>query len=134
MTRPRSSSLSPAEWKVMEIVWDLGECAARDVYHQAGELHGMGASTVKTLLRRLVEKGHLTTTQVGNCFVYKPVRTRLSTLCAAADSLLERVDRGAGRVLAHMLKRSIMSKDEIAELRGILDQHSATDEDQEDER
>ncbi len=117
----------------MEIVWDLKQCAARDVYVAAGEAHGMRASTVKTLLRRLAEKGHLTTTQVGNCFVYKPVRTRISTLCAAADSLLERVDRGAGRVLAHMLKRSAMSKEEIAELRGILDGHTATDEDPEDE-
>ena len=29
--------LSPAEWKVMKILWRRGSCAARDAYEEAGQ-------------------------------------------------------------------------------------------------
>src|SRR5262249_37133326 len=58
--------LTPAEWKVMKIVWRRKQCAARDVYEEAGRLFGWAPTTAKTVLRRLVEKGHLTAEQIGN--------------------------------------------------------------------
>ena len=134
MTAKQSRSPSAAEWKVMRIVWQLKSCAARDVYQVAGEAHGMAASTVKTMLRRLTEKGCLTTTQVGNCFVYRPSRSQLSILCSAADNLLEQaVDGCAGRVLVHMLKNSKMSADEVAELRAALDEAQPETEKEDDQ-
>ena len=103
----RKQTLSPAEWNVMQIVWRLSSGAARDIYQAAGDEHGMAASNVKTVLRRLVEKGHLETTTVGNCYVYSPTRSRLSTLCSDADRLLEHSRaEGAGRVLAKDLVRT----------------------------
>ena len=60
--------LSPAEWKVMKIVWDLQKGMAREVYTIAGREHGWTPTTVKTLLKRLVDKGYLLTSQVGNGF------------------------------------------------------------------
>ncbi|MEM7200919.1 MAG: BlaI/MecI/CopY family transcriptional regulator [Planctomycetota bacterium] len=122
MARRRVEPLTPAEWKVMKIVWRLGKCAARDVYETAGADHGMGQSTTKTLLRRLVEKGQLDTTRIGNSFLYEPTRSRIAALCSAADRLLEHVDEGAGRVLAYMLKQSELSPEDVAELRSLLDE------------
>ncbi len=62
MARQETYPLTPAEWKVMKIAWELKSCAARDVYQEAGRLYGMSASTVKTHLRRLVEKEFLART------------------------------------------------------------------------
>ena len=128
MPEPTPSNLTPTEWAVMKIVWQLGRGAARDIYGIASAEHDIPVNTVKTTLRRLVEKGHLATTQVGNCFVYEPTRSRLGTLCAAADRLLEHLDAGAGRVLAHMLKHSRVTPGEVAELRQLLDQLAPDDE------
>ena len=85
--------LSAAEWKVMKIVWDLQKGMAREVYTIAGEAYGWAPPTVKTLLKRLVDKGYLSTTEVGNGFVYRPAQSALAILRNAADTLLEHATR-----------------------------------------
>jgi predicted transcriptional regulator len=116
--------LTPAEWKVMRVVWGLGGagCAARDVYTEAGRRHGWSASTVKTLLRRLVEKGYVRTTAVGNSFLYRPARSALSSLKGAADALLEHALEGTtGPLIAHMVRKGNLTQQEIDGLRALLD-------------
>jgi len=114
-------SLSGAEMKVMKVVWRLGRAAARDVIAAAAG-HGWQPSTVKTLLRRLVEKGHLEATRVGNSFLYAPVEQAGSALRRALDSVLEHVhDELTAPLLAHLVKRSRLTDDELAGLRKLID-------------
>ncbi len=122
MRRHSSDPLSPAEWKVMKIVWQLKSCASRDVYTIAGQEIGWTPNTVRTLLNRLVEKGFLNTTQIGNCYVYKPARSFLSSIYDAADALLDKTLAGkAGPVLSYLVKKVDLSQEEIDELRALLD-------------
>ncbi len=122
MVRRQPNSMTPAEWKVKKIAWQLKSCAARDVYQEAGRLHGMSTSTVKTHLRRLVEKGFLATTRVGNSFLYRPSRPPLRSLYSAADRLLENtLDGTTAPLLAYMVKKSKLSSDELDQLRELLD-------------
>ncbi len=60
MSREDLDRLTAAEWKVMKIVWRRKSCSSRDVYEEARMEHGWAPTTTKTLLRRLVEKSHLT--------------------------------------------------------------------------
>jgi predicted transcriptional regulator len=122
MAREAPDPLAPAEWKVMKIVWELKSCAARDVYEKAGAEHGWTPSTVKTLLRRLVAKGYLTTQQVGNSFLYRPARPALAALRGAADNLLDNAAAGTvAPLLAYMVRKSKLSPEELAQLRALLD-------------
>jgi BlaI family transcriptional regulator, penicillinase repressor len=121
-THEPAEPLTPAEWKVMKIVWNRKECAARDVYVEAGRSLGWAPTTAKSVLRRLVEKGHLTTTQVGNSFLYQPAESAVKSLIAAADVLLDNVLEGTtGLVLSHMVEKSELSDDELSKLRALLD-------------
>src|SRR5262245_61007528 len=121
--------LTAAEWKVMKIVWRRKECAARDVYEDAGREHGWAPSTTKTLLRRLVEKGCLTTRAVGNSFLYRPSRAAVPSLLGAADALLGQILEGTtGLVLSHMVKKSKLSARELDELRALLDAQAPAEE------
>ena len=130
MPRSTPDGLTPAEWKVMRIVWEHKKCAARDVYQLAGEDYGWAASTAKTILRRLVEKGHLKTTRVGNSFLYTPTRPAMHSLRGAADMLLDNALSGTvGPLLAHMAKKGNLSPSELAELRNLLDELSSAEED-----
>ena len=61
MGSSRPDPLTPAEWKIMKIVWEKKSCAARDVYTVASREHDWTPSTTKTFLRRLTEKGYLKT-------------------------------------------------------------------------
>lgn len=130
MARHTSDPLTPAEWKIMKIVWERKSCAARDVYTEAEDTLGWAPSTTKTLLRRLVEKGFLKTRQIGNSFLYRPARPAKGVLFEAADALLNNAVEGTtGSLLAHMVKKGDLSQDELAELRLLIDQH--TEEEQE---
>jgi predicted transcriptional regulator len=124
MSSRNREPLSRSEWKIMKIAWELKSCAARDVYRAAGNAHGWAPSTVKTILRRLVEKGYLKTTQVGNSFLYQPTQPALRSLFHAADDLLGRALEGTVAPLrAYMVKKSDLSREDIAELRYLLDKY-----------
>lgn len=122
MTREAPEPLTAAEWKVMKIVWRLKSCAARDVYEEAGRGYGWAPTTTKTLLRRLVDKGHLTATAVGTSYLYRPSRPPWASLAGAADTLMDNTVEGLdGRLLAYMVKKSKLSPGDLAELRALLD-------------
>ena len=95
----------------MKIVWELQKAMAREVYTIAGEQYSWTPATVKTLLKRLVDKGYVSTTRVGNGFVYRPARTALSTLQSAADTLMTNAVEGVtGPLLAHMVERVVAER------------------------
>ena len=122
MSPEARKDLSRAEWKVMKIVWELRKAMAREVYTIAGEQYSWTPATVKTLLKRLVDKGYVSTTPVGNGFVYRPARTALSALQSAADALLTNAIEGVtGPLLAHMVEWTPLSEDDLDALQKLID-------------
>lgn len=122
MARKPADPLTPAEWKTMRVVWEMKTCSARDVCEKLCEPNGWSVSTVKTVLARLVDKGFLKTSQVGNSFSYKPARSALKTLTSAADRLIENLLEGTtGPLLAYMVKNSRLTRDEADDLISLLE-------------
>jgi predicted transcriptional regulator len=122
MSLEEPKDLSRAEWKVMKIVWELQKAVAREVYTIASAQHAWTPATVKTLLKRLVDKGYVTTTRVGNGFVYRPARPALATLQSAADALLTNAVEGVtGPLLAHMVERVRLSEADLDALQKLID-------------
>jgi predicted transcriptional regulator len=122
MSPEEPKDLSRAEWKVMKIVWELRKAMAREVYTIAGEQYSWTPATVKTLLKRLVDKGYVSTTKVGNGFVYRPALSALSTLQSAADALLTNaVDDATGPLLVHMVEQTSLSEADLDSLQKLID-------------
>ena len=122
---PEPEEPTPAEWKVLTVVWERGRVAARDVVEALADETAWSASTVKTLLRRLVEKGHLSTESVGSSFLYTPARPPLRTLRRSAEALIERAADGTvGPLLAHLVRRSRLSERDLTELRELIERKS----------
>lgn len=116
--------LTEAEWKVMKIVWRLKACAARDVYTRLSKNPGWAPTTVKTLLARLVDKGYLKTQPVGNTFLYRPAVSQGQARFRALDTLVDRVMDGAvGPMVAYLVQRKKLSRDDLDALRKLLDEH-----------
>jgi BlaI family penicillinase repressor len=129
MSHEMPEPLTPAEWKIMKIVWRKKACAARDVYQEAGRELGWAPTTAKSVLRRLVDKGCLTTTQVGNSFLYRPAEAAVKSLLGAADALLENMLEGTtGLVLSHLVEKSKLSAEELTRLRALLDSQTPKEE------
>jgi BlaI family penicillinase repressor len=121
MNSAEPKDLSKAEWKVMKIVWELQKAMAREVYVIAGRQHAWTPATVKTLLKRLVNKGYLSTSPVGNGFVYRPAHSALRALRSAADTLLTNAVEGTtGPLLAHMVEHTDLSEDDLDTLQELI--------------
>lgn len=106
----------------MKIVWSLKKAMAREVYSIACDEQNWSPTTVKTLLKRLVEKGYLNTTQIGNGFVYRPTQSAIVSLRSAADTLLDNAVEGTtGPLIQHMLESTSLSESDLDELQKLLD-------------
>ncbi len=122
MSSGERKDLSKAEWKVMKIVWELQKAMAREVYTLAGEQYSWTPATVKTILKRLVDKGYLSTTRVGNGFVYRPAQSALATLQSAADTLMTNVVNDVtGPLLVHMVERVPLNEGDLDSLQKLID-------------
>ncbi len=116
-------SISDAEWQVMNVVWDGQPLTAQEVIGKLAGQADWAPATVKTMLHRLVKKNVLNYEPQGNRYVYRARARRTDCVRQASRSFLERVFGGeSAPLLAHFLRSSKLSPDEIAQLRQILDE------------
>jgi BlaI family transcriptional regulator, penicillinase repressor len=116
-------TISDAEWQVMNVIWDGQGMTSQEV---VGRLEGQAdwaPATVKTMLHRLVKKGVLTYELNGNRYVYRSSVRRANCVKQAGRSFLDRVFGGeSASLLAHFLRSSKLSAEEISQLRQMLDE------------
>ncbi|MBK9387557.1 MAG: BlaI/MecI/CopY family transcriptional regulator [Planctomycetes bacterium] len=118
---PELPTISEAEWEVMEVVWARAKVSAQEVHAALASHRSWTEGTVKTLLRRLLQKGAVRYELEGKRYLYSARLTRERVVRAEADSFLQRVFRGsASPMLAHFVKSTKLSPDEIKELRRLL--------------
>lgn len=70
--KPRSddSTISPAEWDILEALWVLGPTTARQVADHLRPSRAWAYSTVKTMLDRMAAKDLVVARQVGNVWEF----------------------------------------------------------------
>jgi BlaI family penicillinase repressor len=119
-----TADLAKAEWSVMEALWARGTGTATEMQGDLTELHGWAYSTVKTMLDRLVEKGYVKSRRVGNVYKYSPKIKRKSVVGRIIDDVYDRVLEGSLEPLMdRLLKAGRLSREDSAQLRGMLDQY-----------
>ena len=119
--------ITDAEWKVMTAFWELGSCSLRDVVTHLSDDTEWKPRTVQSLVRRLTEKGALTTEAHGREFIYTPAIHQEQCQHRESRSFLGRVfDGQLVPFLAGFVERENLSASEIADLRDLLDK--ATDD------
>jgi predicted transcriptional regulator len=72
--RPPKPELGDLERAVMKIVWTQDALSAEAIRERLDR--GLKETTVRTVLRRLEEKGHVTHTVEGRTFLYKATERR----------------------------------------------------------
>ncbi len=115
------SHISEAEWEVMEVLWRKSPLTAAAV-SGALKKKQWAANTVRTLLARLVKKNVLAYEQEGNRYLYRAAVPRHACVQKEVETFTARVFGGAVRpLLLHFVQNRKLSRDDIAELRKILD-------------
>ena len=117
----RDTRLSDAELELMAVLWAHSPLAASEVMEAAPSERGWSATTVKTMLARLVEKGALETKADGRRFLYSPTVGRDSIAADQAGKLVDRLFGGRmSPLVAQLAARRDLSDDDIAELEALV--------------
>lgn len=122
----RDVTISDAEWQVMNVIWQGELMGAQEVIQLLQQDHDWTPSTIKSMLHRLTRKQVLVADMHGNRYVYRARVKRSDCVRKEGRSFMQRVFAGEpASLLAHFLKDSQLTADEIADLRRILDEQEA---------
>ncbi len=114
--------LPDAEQEVMQAIWACTPPVARtDIEGILFKTHPMALTTLLTLLTRLSEKGFLTITKNGRRSYYTPCISQEDYLASQGQNFFQKLCGGNLSVFANALCDSGLTKDEITELRTLLE-------------
>jgi BlaI family penicillinase repressor len=123
---PRKSKLPPisdAELVVMKVVWHQSPVTTNQVVAALETRTDWKPKTIHTLLSRLARKRALTFERRGREYLFRPLIAAADYAHAASRSFLHRLfDGEIAPFLACFLEREKLTREEIAELRRILEE------------
>jgi BlaI family transcriptional regulator, penicillinase repressor len=105
MARPRSTTLTEGEQRIMEVLWRLGEASVQQVTDELAKSEPIAYTTALTMLRILTDKNYVDYRKEGKAHVYVPTVTRDSARSSALRQLLKRFFDDSPQVLAQHLMR-----------------------------
>ncbi|MGA3177543.1 MAG: BlaI/MecI/CopY family transcriptional regulator [Candidatus Acidiferrum sp.] len=122
MTTPLKPTAS--ELDILHVLWDRGPSTVRDVHAALSEKRDLGYTTVLKLMQIMTVKGLVRRNEEQRAHVYEACLPAEKTKRQLAADTLERVFEGsASQLMLHALAGRRSSKQEIAELRRLLDDY-----------
>jgi BlaI family transcriptional regulator, penicillinase repressor len=120
-----STQLGKVQLRIMQVLWDRGRATAREITDVINASEPIAHSTVQTLLRGLEEKGSVSHEAQDRTFVFFPLVKEHEFKQSVTRDLVERVFGGsAGSLVAHLLKNENVSREEIDEIRKLINQRT----------
>ena len=112
--KPRLSALENA---VMQVLWSRGRTTAEEARTALARRHNLKDSTVRTLLRRLEEKGYVEHDVEGRTYVYRPRVEPHSVANQQVRGIINKFCRGSvENLLVGMVDDNLITPDKLREL------------------
>jgi BlaI family transcriptional regulator, penicillinase repressor len=112
------AELGELERAILELVWEHGVRSADQVReHLAQEGRPLKESTIRTVLRRLEEKGYLAHSTEGRTFLYRPAASRQAVAGRAVQRIVDWFCEGSVEtLLAGMVDSAVLDREELQRL------------------
>ncbi len=121
--RPRLSVLENA---VMQVVWERQHLTSDEVRAAMRRTHDLKDSTVRTILRRLEDKGYVEHDVDGRTYVYRPRVEPQSVATQQVRGIVDRFCAGSvENLLVGMVDDDLISPDKLRELAERISQADA---------
>ncbi|HLW82792.1 MAG TPA: BlaI/MecI/CopY family transcriptional regulator [Candidatus Acidoferrales bacterium] len=95
----KPKNLGEVEQAVMDYVWTHGPCTSEDCREALAATRPMKESTIRTVLRRLEEKGFVAHSLDGRTFVYRAAEARQNVAARAVKNIIDRFCGGSAEQL-----------------------------------
>ena len=123
MGRKKSPTLTDAELRLMQVLWQRNEATVGEVQQALSRKIPLAYSTVLTTLRILEQKGYVTHKKSGRAFVYSTVVDLSEARQSALQNLLRKFFKNsAGQLVLNILDEEKLSAEELQHLRKKIKQ------------
>jgi predicted transcriptional regulator len=113
----RLKNLGEVEQAVMDYVWTHGPSSAEGCREALASARPMKDSTIRTVLRRLEEKGYLTHEVQGRTFIYKAADARQNVALRAVKNIIDRFCGGsAEQLVLGMVDNAVLDSKQLERL------------------
>jgi len=118
-----------AELEILAVLWSTGPATVREVYETITRRRQAQYSTILKFMQIMAEKGLVRRDEKQRAHVYEAARPREWTQRQLAGDLLERAFNGSAKaLLVGALSARKASKEELAEIRKLLDAYRKEEE------
>jgi predicted transcriptional regulator len=123
VARKRSTTLTEAELRLMEVLWERGASTVAEIT-AALPPPPIAYNSVLTTMRILETKGYVAHEEVGRAFVYRTLVEREDAARSAVGHVLSRFFDNSGSSLAlRLIETERPSSDELRRLRALIEQY-----------
>jgi len=118
MARKKSRTLTDAEHRIMEVVWEKGAATVAEVAEALSGKDGTAYTTILTMMRILQVKGYLSCQKQGRAHLYTPKVDRDTAARKAVHQLLTKFFAGSpGELVLSFLREEELSPQELDDLK-----------------
>jgi predicted transcriptional regulator len=123
MARKKTTGLTDAELRLMEVLWRVGTATVAGVVEQMSSDVPLAYSTVLTTLRILETKGYIQHRKEGRAFIYEPLVAREQARENAVTHLLRRFFEGSPEQLVlNLIDGKKINQKELRRLRKRIEE------------
>ncbi len=116
LRKPRRG-LSELEHLVMDFVWSKGPASAEQVREGLARRHSMKEATMRTILRRLEQKGYVTHRVEGRTYIYTGAEQPDEVAASAVRQIIDRFCGGSvEELLVGMVDNEVLDPEEFQRL------------------
>ena len=113
-----------SELEILHVLWERGPSTVREVHETLSAHRPIGYTSVLKLMQIMTAKGTVRRDEQQRAHVYQAVQPAEKTKRQLALDVLQRVfDGSASELMMHALNGRKTSKEEVVELRRLLDDY-----------
>ena len=115
------AKISSAEWEVMRVLWTKGQATSSEIIAILSKKLDWSASTVKTLIGRLADKGYLTSQRQGRGFIYQASLGEDEANFQALEAVFDKICLTKhSDLLGQLMAKTPMTQADVDKLQALL--------------
>ncbi len=120
-------ALSELEHEVMTAVWASGPCTVDSVHQAISRQRDLKEVTIRTVLRRLEQKGYVQHEVEGRAFIYRAMEAPRSLAARAVRHILDRFCHGSiDELVTGLVEANVLSDAELDALEASIKARART--------
>ena len=122
----RLPKLSKLELQIMEVLWNSGSSAIREIQESFGPKNRPAYTTIQTMVYRLeVKKALRRSRKIGNAHIFEALITREAAKARLVDEFLSLFGGRMQPVMAQLIESGNLSPKDVADAERLLRELSA---------